>query len=376
MKARTRHGRAQRLLRERAGHAWRRGWWWLWLVLSTHVITPLISRAQDEQPSTFSLTWTREQGAESCISSELLELKVQALTGSQLRPAKEADLMIKGHVRRDATARSWQVQIVVESARGQSLGERQILSEKADCSALTPSILLVLSMVMELEAEHSIEPLTSPTHGVEPIASTPVLGGSAPPPEDSGPALGTELKREKARRAYLFEPVAAVALSRGIQPSLSPGARLGVRWISAGPLSVLLSGTYWLPRSVVLQSEYAKGQVEFRAMQAELMGCIRVFVIGDWLWQSCAGAVLGTRSSLASTLAERNKVRRSYGGAMVALESRYALTMRWYLTQGLHAAALGPPARFTYQEADGQERLLFRPAQLATWAALSASAHF
>ncbi len=284
--------------------------------------------------------------------------------------------MIQGHVRRDVTARSWQVRIVVESARGQTLGERQILSEKADCSAMTPSILLVLSMVMELEAEHSIEPPTSPTHGVDPIARTPVLRGSAPSPEDSGPALGTQLKREKARRAYLFEPVAGVTLSGGIQPSLSPGARLGVRWVSVGPLSALLSGTYWLPGSVALQSEYAKGQVEFRAMQAELMGCIRVFEIGDWLWQSCAGAVLGTRSSLASTLAERKKVRRSYGGAMVALETRYALTMRWYLTLGLHAAALGPATRFTYQEANGQERLLFRPALLATWAALSVSARF
>lgn len=335
-----------------------------------------MSRAQDEQPSTFSLTWTREQGAESCISSELLELKVQELTGSRLSSAAAADLIIQGHVRREVTARSWHVKIVVQSARGQTLGERLILSEDVDCSALTPSILLVLSMVMELEAEHHIEPLASPAHGVEPIAKTPVLRTSAPPPEASNPASSTQLKGKEATRAYLFEPVAGVVLSGGVQPSLSPGARLGVRWISKGPLSALLSGTYWLPGSVALQSEYATGQVEFRAMQAELMGCARVFEIGDWLWQSCLGAVLGTRSSVARSLAEHRKVRRSYGGAMVALESRYALTTRWYLTLGLHAAALGPPMRFTYQEATGQERLLFRPALLATWAALSASVHF
>jgi len=118
---------------------------------------------------TSSLSWTRLEGAESCIGARELALAVERLLGRAVFVSTaKAELSVEGRVEaRDGGA--WHAVIVVADEQGQVLGTRELDSAEPDCRSLDDPVALAIALMIDPDAALAPTP--------------PASGPPAPPPE-------------------------------------------------------------------------------------------------------------------------------------------------------------------------------------------------
>jgi hypothetical protein len=363
------------------------------------------ARAADNASKTFALNWVREPGAEGCVSSQVLARMLEQVVGPVLRQPADANVAIEGVVRR-IEGGGFRVGIRVTNAEGAILGERELANAAPLCSALTPSLLLVLAIIIDPDAAQRALPSTvvsqlskdaeaeataqrqqppiAPSVDNQPAPSPPKEAApvSRRPPNQRPPALGHELTPQAARplepagsSSWRFEPFAALLVGTGILPGAHAGPLLGAGLTRPEIGSFSVSGIYWFPTSVDIDSPRAlDGDVRFHAIQAIITACRSVIDAGALTLEGCLGTVAGLRWIDAEPLSSRNDPASALFGALLASQLRLTLPAELFVFTGIASAALVPHERFTYEDFEGHEHLIFEAQRISGWASLGVGA--
>lgn len=358
------------------------------LLSAAYALAPLMpaARAQPGTAPTFSLNWVRAEGAEGCASSQQLARAIEQLLGPVLRTPSEAQLAIEGSVTQTRKG-VFEMRTRVMTPQGEVLGARTLERAADDCAALTPAILLVLTLTLDPDAAahgyptellariaSSEDPAAAllaelnaapaKAKQAEPVNIAPVkVAVSTPPPAPVPAAKRAEATFEAALQAG---PAMALALL----PSVSAGANLVVQLSTPWPLALLLGGAYWAPSSIDLNTSSGPKQARFSAAHGQLSACIPVLPKSSWQLLTCVGGVIGLRWVDASALANETHAKRLYGGPSVQLSLRYALSERWFAALDVSAALLPRRDTFTYADIKGEDQALFEPSLASGWSSL------
>lgn len=153
-----------------------------------------VASARAEGPRTAALAWTRAQGAETCADVQAVARAVDARLGREVfvSPA-HAELFVDGNISREQDR--WHVRVAMHDAQGNDLGTREFdeaVSADAGCEQLSPSITLVLSLMIDPEAEARVAareaagtPTPAPTPAAAPVAAPAPVSPPAPREEPS-----------------------------------------------------------------------------------------------------------------------------------------------------------------------------------------------
>jgi hypothetical protein len=326
---------------------------------------------------TYALEWTREDGAESCPSRELLENLLQRMVGPVLGDRQRASLLVTGTVRRAEPPARWHAHIEVKDARGELVGERDLKDGSSECSTITPSLLLVLAFIIDPD---------SARHGLpESVAAELNLGetsGSSPGPlEPRAQSADRQKPDARTKPQAVVRPkqpakagqwYAKLAFAFGAEwvPEPSPGALVDLLYSPSESWGAGLSAAYWWPASVPVSGPRALADgVSFNAAHVSLSAYRRLFGSRRWQVNGAAGALLGLRWAQAEALAQRDDPIRAFFGPMLAVEGRWFFLPNWFVSAGASLAASAVRDRFVYQDYRGTTRELFSPGLLAAWGA-------
>jgi hypothetical protein len=217
---------------------------WLVVACALHARTAV---AEEPVPPTYSLSWVRGEGAESCPNGRALATEVERRLGRKVFDAA-ADRSFEVEVARFGD--HFRSDVYVRDESGRTVGHRSLQNDEPGCAALLGATALAIALVIDPEA--AARPPATPNVAAfeapalpEPPAPAPIL------PTPVAPLPLTE--PEVVRVAAPPEPRALVTIAwraqvtGGLVPRVAPGfglsfgARLGKRWGFAGGASYVLS---------------------------------------------------------------------------------------------------------------------------------------
>ena len=240
----------------------------------------------DSSAPTFSLNWVRHAGAEQCASSQHLARAIEQLLGPILRSPAEAELSIEGTIAQPAPG-VFEMQMRVLSPQGELVGARSFRRKAVECSALTPAIVLVLTLTLDPNAAahgfptEQLARISSPEDPATTLLSelnaqppTPVAVAPSPPrvpAQRAAPPINDQTVSSAPPRwhgALQLGPSVAFALL----PRVAGGVGLGSELVSPWRASLLLGLSYWARAAATVHSLDLSKSVRFSAVQAQLSG--------------------------------------------------------------------------------------------------------
>lgn len=198
-----------------------------------HVLAAEAGAAPGEPPPTYSLSWVRGDGAESCPAGRVLAAEVERRLGRKVFDA--------------AAERSFEVEVVrvgerfksdvyVRDASGRAVGHRSLQGDEPGCAALLGATALAIALVIDPEAA-AREPVASATFEAPPAPMPPTPPAPPHPAPAPAPVAVTRVERVLVMPS---RPLLTVAwrghVTGALVPRVSPGvelsvnARLGERW--------------------------------------------------------------------------------------------------------------------------------------------------
>ncbi len=134
------------------------------------------AEAQSPAPSSYSLSWTRGDGADGCPTSRALSVEVERRLGRKVfEPSAERAFEVQ--VTRSGSR--YHSDVFVRDAQGHTLGQRALESDEPDCAALFNATALAIALVIDPEAA-SRQP--DPSAATAAFDVPPPAAPSAPPP--------------------------------------------------------------------------------------------------------------------------------------------------------------------------------------------------
>ncbi len=317
------------------------------LLVAAALLGAQSARADDTNGVSARLVWEREPGAESCIDRAGLETAVNRRWQRHVFvEGEKADLVVVGRMRRGARDR-WVASIEMRRADGTSLGDRELVTRAADCSALNDSVALALGIMLDVSRkriaeERAAQAPAADTHG-EGAASSP------PPPVEPRPVAGPVISvpPEPPRARWHLEPFAAVEGIAFVMPRLDAGGRFGVAAIPPERFRVELSVsiysaqdvsevrpsahfTGWAAELAAYPFGFASGSGRFRGDLGLGARLLALHAAGVGLFQTATAdeaiAGLGPRAALAFRVAGPLSLLLGLGGDV--LLSRYRFVYR------------------------------------------------
>lgn len=300
------------------------------------------------QQGGFHLSWVREQGAEQCIAGGALESELaKALAAEHI---EKASVSIEGVVTRSEAEGVFRAHLRVLDALDRPVGLREIVSPGPDCAALVPSLVLVLSFLVELSSRSLPAEAAKQQADPElpPALHRATHAESTPPPA------------ERDRR-YLFELSASLAIGLKMNPDVGVGPALGLRVRTPLRLALLLRAAYFPGGDTAIISPGAEpASVTFHSVQTDGALCFPILDSGPWWLSTCLGATWLARRAKVSALDGASPQTRSLVGANAALQLAYAVSSRLFV--GLDAGTAGFRRRDSYvvQDTQGDAQQVFR----------------
>ncbi len=365
----------------------------LGLVFATSLGWPGVGKAQDGAvqggPPTgtpvYRLEWVRDPGAEGCISGAALSRLLSDILGAEQNSTLGSPIRLEGRASLATESKGYLVQIRVTDQNGERLGERSLSTTDADCSSLSPAVLLVLVMsllpekassdlsatVLEELGQHQDEPKeVRPTPPAAKSDLLPTQPARTPPPTRCVGFQPTQQqpprRQAESPRPHGFEAMAATGVTWGLLPAGSLG--LGVEVRRALAPSWLLAGSafYWFPETAEVEGPRAKARgVDFSAAQASFGLCRALITRAGVGAHACAGGMLGWRMVSANALESKRDPSRAFFGPVAGVEASWELGSIGVLRGGPTAQLALPRDRFTYQDHRGQTQHLFKPSLIA-----------
>ena len=348
--------------------------------LSSFGVSSAGAQERGQQGGRFQLRWVREGGAESCVSGAALARLLEQTLGPAVAPAPP--VLLEGRARSVALPARFSITIVVRDAQsGEVVGERDLTTGETKCSALTPSVLLVLAMsvdpnenrqglpegvVEELRRgrEEDVDVWPAVAAGAPTEPKIAAIVAVAPPKPIINPRVDDRARRDGATPADETAVTGAFAVSAQVLPDPATGVSLGARLPlpRAWSLSVTLLG--WLPQSVPLKgSPYLVAEsVELNAAQLGLDLCRSLY--GDRVRLNiCGGVSVGARWVSATALANRINAVRAFYGPELGLEPVWRLAPSWFIVANVTGSLALRRDRFTYANHFGQTQPFFEPSR-------------
>jgi hypothetical protein len=234
---------------------------------------------------TAALDVKRAPGAEGCLDAPTLAKAVEARLGRSVFADASPELRVTVTLER-LPDRVFRAQLLLEDAKGQALGRRELVSAEPSCGALDASLALVVALLVDAPPTPPSAPPTDasappPPPSPPPPPPTPIRIPPAPPPPDEPWRFGAALSG---------------TLSLGWLPSLAPGASLA---LSAEPprLPELLAfAQLFAPRRT---ESAGGGGVEVSLMRLGLAVCPSIYRGTRLRVAACVGQTVGRARAMA-----------------------------------------------------------------------------
>jgi hypothetical protein len=229
---------------------------------------------------TAALDVKRAPGAEECIDAPSLARAVEERLGRtvfghaspELRVFVELDRLPDG---------VWRAQLLLEDAKGQALGRREIGTAEATCSALDPSLALVVALLVDAPPTPPLEP---------PAPEDPAAPPPPPPPPPPPTRIRIPRPPSPPDEPWRVGAALSAALSFGRLPSLAPGASLSLSLDAPYFPEVVVVAQGFLPR----RTESAPGRgVEVSLARLGLALCPALYQGQSVRVAACAGQTVG-----------------------------------------------------------------------------------
>jgi|GEM_PF-4880531 len=335
----------------------------------------------------YRLRWEREGGAESCVSGAVLSRLLAQVLGARPSKAGAPLVLLEGRAQPAPAPLRFSMRVTVRDAASNELfGERELTTADAECSALTPALLLVLAMSVDPDAGRDGLPaaveneLQRGNQERGPEAAPPVV---APPAATV--ATTTPLASEPGRPTVAIEPpvkanephiFGTLAVASEIMPSLTVGAGFGARLPLRRQWSLSFSLFGWNPQAVTLPDSAFLDEDGVQLAAGQLAASLCRPLVGDRLQLgACAGFGAGLRWVWARALTNENNPTRAFFGPELGLEGSWRFASSWLLSAGATSQAQLRWDRFTYRDHRDQPRTWFEPGPLVSrfWLSLGAS---
>lgn len=335
----------------------------------------------------YSLHWSREAGAESCIGVDSLARHLAQAVGYPSAAGENTTrngdaITLEGRAQRAKAPNQFQVRLRVLDAHGEVIGERVLSTQKAQCSALNSALLLVLAMSVnpkveseripaEIANELNSEPGERGQEGAHPRENlgqaAGEIAGADPPKPLAGPWLGTVkltkltfLGRPLPRQHWFVFGGPAVAVNVVPRPTL--GFVAGARRELPFAFSASLAAAAWVPRGAQFESAWSiPGGINVAAVQLRGEVCREVMERSTVALQACVGGHWGARWFLADGLEKQYLSTRQFYGPSLAVSGAVPLSSRVSIRGAVHLAAQFPRDQFTYVTPAGARQPLYRP---------------
>lgn len=225
---------------------------------------------------TATLDVKRTAGAEACLDAPALAKAVEARLGRSVFGGTNPELRVSVALERLSDG-AWRAQLLLEDAKGVALGRRELVSAEPSCSALDPSLALVVALLVDA-------PPTPPPPPPAEVAPSP------PPPLPPPTPIRIPPPPPAPEEPWQFGAAASGAVALGWLPSVAPGVSLA---LSAEPPRVpelVLLAQGFLPRRT--ESADAQG-VELSLIRVGLLVCPALLRGNGIRVAACAGQTVG-----------------------------------------------------------------------------------
>jgi len=345
--------------------------------------TLLTSLARGETPRAPRLTWTRAAEAESCVGVEELQRMLAQVLGNTTMSSPLGDASIEGVVSRGEKPETWRARVRVVRADGAIVGQRELATRQPLCSALTPSVLLVLLVLLEPDAAERglpTEVVQAITEQADAEAQAQTQDHIAAAPTElapdrilpsgtvaaNAPRQITTTSATPAGRSLRWRVHLEPSVSFGLLPSAVLGLSAGVGLVTRDRWQMSLVAAYGGTDQLELEPNayVAGGHVVASALLFELAVCPELAARARWSLNGCVGAVLVRRSFETPALSVHTDPVRLSLGPSLGGECRIALTDLWHVLLRASTAMPLPRERFVYEDGEDAAHHVYTPGRV------------
>ncbi len=368
------------------------------------------AQAQTNPARASSLSWVRDPGAESCISTQALARAIEQRVGPTFVSASEAEISIEASVEPAAGGAGWNARVVVSDPSGKVLGTRLLNTSESQCSALDEQLILVIAVAVDRRLALAVLPRAlnvifddtedpaaslldelrrsdelsrsdevSPSEGKEskPAADAgnqePGIRGAAHEPTDNTHSSEPAVPSDESRWTTAVE--ASAALGTGILPNLSVALGIGAELAPPGFWPMALHARLWLPNE--RRSDYSHEGVTYESAVQVISAqlgfdlCPLHWRMANWtqlrawagLW---SGLLHGKGSDFAAS--NDNAVRWQFGSTFHLSWLIVSVPFRTEFSAGVQVPFYHPS--FQYIDAAGQKQDGFQVPAAGGWGQL------
>jgi hypothetical protein len=227
---------------------------------------------------TCALSWVELPGAEGCGGAPAMARAVEERLGRRAIVSPTlADLSIEARAERSGHPPLWHAVVVLRSADGKVLGERELGSAADDCSELRSAVAIAAALMIDPEgALHRKQPPSPEPPAAQPApppqAAVTTVAPAAPPPQIvvQRVEVPVPVPMPSPPPSWRVEPSASFALGFGVLPSVAAGVRAGVVVMPPRMWALEAYGVAWGNQTAFAEQG---AQVRFSVTEAGLAVC-------------------------------------------------------------------------------------------------------
>jgi hypothetical protein len=327
---------------------------------------PAAAGASAPAPSA-RLELRRPPGTSACSSQQQLERSVERRL--RRRVFRDASAELELQVVFERTDRQWLVRLELSDAKG-PLGERELSTDAAHCSALDDSLALVVALLVDTPPERESEARVA--------QASPAAQAAAPGPTVAvarrPAAIHIPAETHAPRQGVRLGARASLLAASGLLPSAGLGAQLAAeaRWPRMPRLALLVE-------AFLSQAETVAGRDAGARIRSERVGLEVCPTAVDWGSSEvsvCAGQRAGRVRAEGFGFDRNLSSERLYFALSAGVDWTLALAGWLELSSGARLEVPLTRDDFLVRPASGEASSVFRPAALAATLQLGLGAHF
>lgn len=300
------------------------------------------------------LDWSATEAAAHCITPNQTIADVESTLGRPVfAPRDGADRILRVDVRAAGSPLRYVGQIVLLSAKGNSLGARELVVESDDCKEVTTAFTLALSLMADL-------PRTSDEVAAMQAKNAEPFGPPAPPVPPAPPA------RWHA--------------TGGVGPTMALDSNGNVA--QGAQLGMIVTPPRFLPLSFDLVTSPRSGSTPAGASYT-LLGttasagiCTPPWARARLVWLSCLGPSVTVHVGWGDGFTDSRSGASSTVGGMLQTHAAYSLTRRWRAIFGIGATATPQRVPLAFSDKQNGSATFYRTPILTTFTTFGVAADF
>ncbi|HEY6726150.1 MAG TPA: hypothetical protein VI197_19075 [Polyangiaceae bacterium] len=327
------------------------------------------AHAQDE-PVLAELEWRGGPSGGNCIEASAIRAAVEARLGRTLfAPKGQADVRVTGSI--TGADGKWLVRIILTSAQGEPMGERELESENQDCSALDDSLALVLAVMLDIPKTRVPAPAPAPS-ATQPAASPAVSTTPSPPTRSS--KLHVPKDTPPRRPRWRFEVGLGALGVHGLLPEVTFGVRGHVAVKPPEFWKVGIDVGSYASVDQTIGGDAAGAS--FSPKELGVFLCPLYLPVSAIALEGCFVQHVGTLHVEGFGFDSNEQQERPYVNLGVALAASLRIAGPLSVRMGIDAQVPLLRETFRYGSQDGEEPSLFRMTPLLLAGQIGVAAHF